>query len=387
MKSSTKYLKVALNLLIALLFLLFCAFLLPKLIKFFMPFILGWVIAMIANPLVKFLDRKFRVVRKAASAVIIILVIGAVILILYNAAMILGEQVRGFMGDLPETWKSMQADLDMVGRNLSRYYDKLPEDMQERMMGILESSEEILAGLGTRVSAPTVKAAGNFAKNIPLAMIYIIMTLISAYFFIADRETILEFVRTHTSQGMKERFQVVSDSLRQAVGGYFKAQFKIMGIVAVILFIGLKILRVRYVTLIAFLIAFLDFLPFFGTGTVMLPWAVIKFLSGNYKMTIGLLIIWAVSQLVRQIIQPKIVGDSMGMPAIPTMFLLYIGFRLGGAVGLIIAVPVGMIVYNLYKAGLFSNTIRSMQILITDINEFRKIDEGNDKNENEGSCL
>lgn len=387
MKSSTKYLKVALNLLIALLFLLFCAFLLPKLIKFFMPFILGWVIAMIANPLVKFLDRKFRVVRKAASAVIIILVIGAVILILYNVAMILGEQVRGFMGDLPETWKSMQADLDMVGRNLSRYYDKLPEDMQERMMGILESSEEILAGLGTRVSAPTVKAAGNFAKNIPLAMIYIIMTLISAYFFIADRETILEFVRTHTSQGMKERFQVVSDSLRQAVGGYFKAQFKIMGIVAVILFIGLKILRVRYVTLIAFLIAFLDFLPFFGTGTVMLPWAVIKFLSGNYKMTIGLLIIWAVSQLVRQIIQPKIVGDSMGMPAIPTMFLLYIGFRLGGAVGLIIAVPVGMIVYNLYKAGLFSNTIRSMQILITDINEFRKIDEGNDKNENEGSCL
>ncbi len=387
MKSSTKYLKVALNLLIALLFLLFCAFLLPKLIKFFMPFILGWVIAMIANPLVKFLDRKFRVVRKAASAVIIILVIGAVILILYNVAMILGEQVRGFMGDLPETWKSMQADLDMVGRNLSRYYDKLPEDMQERMMGILESSEEILAGLGTRVSAPTVKAAGNFAKNIPLAMIYIIMTLISAYFFIADRETILEFVRTHTSQGMKEQFQVVSDSLRQAVGGYFKAQFKIMGIVAVILFIGLKILRVRYVTLIAFLIAFLDFLPFFGTGTVMLPWAVIKFLSGNYKMTIGLLIIWAVSQLVRQIIQPKIVGDSMGMPAIPTMFLLYIGFRLGGAVGLIIAVPVGMIVYNLYKAGLFSNTIRSMQILITDINEFRKIDEGNDKNENEGSCL
>ena len=387
MKSSTKYLKVALNLLIALLFLLFCAFLLPKLIKFFMPFILGWVIAMIANPLVKFLDRKFRVVRKAASAVIIILVIGAVILILYNVAMILGEQVRGFMGDLPETWKSMQADLDMVGRNLSRYYDKLPEDMQERMMGILESSEEILAGLGTRVSAPTVKAAGNFAKNIPLAMIYIIMTLISAYFFIADRETILEFVRTHTSQGMKEQFQVVSDSLRQAVGGYFKAQFKIMGIVAVILFIGLKILRVRYVTLIAFLIAFLDFLPFFGTGTVMLPWAVIKFLSGNYKMTIGLLIIWAVSQLVRQIIQPKIVGDSMGIPAIPTMFLLYIGFRLGGAVGLIIAVPVGMIVYNLYKAGLFSNTIRSMQILITDINEFRKIDEGNDKNENEGSCL
>lgn len=380
MKSSAKYLKVAVNLLIALLFILFCIFVLPKLIGFFMPFIIGWVIAMIANPLVKFLDKKLKIVRKAASAFVIILVIGAVILILYNVASILIEQVSGFISDLPETWKSMQADLDMVGKNLSGYYDKLPADMQERLGEILEKSEELFADIGTNISAPTVKAAGNFAKNIPFVLICIIMTLISAYFFIADREIILEFVRTHTAPEVKERFQVVSDSLRQAVGGYFKAQFKIMGIVAVILFIGLGILRVRYVILIAVLIAFLDFLPFFGTGTVMLPWAVIKFLSGNYRMTFGLLIIWAVSQLVRQIIQPKIVGDSMGMPAIPTLFLLYIGFRIGGAVGLIVAVPIGMIVYNLYKAGVFNNTIRSIQILVKDINEFRKIEES-DKNE------
>lgn len=380
MKSSAKYLKVAVNLLIALSFVLFCIFLLPKLIGFFMPFIIGWVIAMIANPLVKFLDKKLKVVRKAASAFVIILVISIVILIIYNAASVLIEQISGFMSDLPAAWKSMQEDLDMIGKNLSRYYDKLPVDMQERIIGVLEKSEEIFADAGTRISAPTVKAAGNFARNIPFVIICIIMTLISAYFFIADRETVMEFVRTHTSPEVKQRFQVVADSLRQAVGGYFKAQFKIMGIVAVILFIGLGLLRVRYAVLISVLIAFLDFLPFFGTGTVMLPWAVIKFLSGNYRMMAGLLVIWAVSQLVRQIIQPKIVGDSMGMPAIPTLFLLYIGFRLGGAVGLIIAVPVGMIVYNLYQAGIFNNTIRSIQILVKDINEFRKIEEG-DKSE------
>ena len=148
-----------------------------------------------------------------------------------------------------------------------------------------------------------------------------------------------------------------------------------MLVVAIILLIGFSILHVEYSILIAILIALLDFFPFFGTGTVMIPWAVIKILSGDYKMAIGLLIIWGVSQLVRQIIQPKIVGDSMGMPPIPTMVLLYVGFRVGGAWGLIIAVPVGMIVYNLYRAGIFSNTIKSIKILVEDVNKFRKIDE------------
>lgn len=380
MRSSTKYLKVAVNLLIALLLILFCIFLLPKLIGFFMPFIVGWVIAMIANPLVKFLEKKLKIVRKAGSAVVIILVIGAVILLAYEVITILGEQVAGFVEDFPNAWKGIQSDLNTVGNHLSGYYEKLPKDVQKQLMQMLGNFEEYFSVLGSHMSSPTLEAAGNFAKNIPLVIICIIMTLISAYFFIADRETVFDFVRTHTSPGVKERFQLVYGSLMQAVGGYFKAQFKIMGIVCVILWIGLSILKVHYVVLIAILISILDFLPFFGTGTVMLPWAVIKVLSGNYRMAIGLLAIWAVSQLVRQIIQPKIVGDSMGMPAIPTLFLLYIGFRLAGAVGLIVAVPIGMIVYNLYKAGIFSNTIKSVKILVEDINEFRKIeDEGSDE--------
>lgn len=373
MKSSTKYLKVAANLSIAFILILFCAFLLPKIIGFFMPFIIGWVIAMIANPLVKFLDKKLKIVRRAGSAFVIILVIGAVILIFYQVFSILGEQLFGFVKDLPDTWKNVQADMEAVGSTLSFYFSRLPVDMQEQLLLMVSNFEAYFANAGSSISIPTMEAAGNFAKNIPLVIICIIMTLISAYFFIADREMVLDFVRSHTSQGVKDRFQLVYGSLMQAVGGYFKAQFKIMGIVAVILFAGFTILRVRYAVLLAILIALLDFLPFFGTGTVMLPWAVIKFLSGDYRMMIGLLVIWGVSQLVRQVIQPKIVGDSMGMPAIPTLFLLYIGFRLAGAVGLIVAVPVGMIVLNLYRAGIFSNTIKSIRILIEDLNEFRKI--------------
>jgi len=131
---------------------------------------------------------------------------------------------------------------------------------------------------------------------------------------------------------------------------------------------------VEYAFLIAIGIAILDFFPFFGTGTVMVPWAIIKFLTGDYKMMIGLLIIWGVGQLVRQFIQPKIVGDSIGLKPIPTLFLLFIGYRFGSVLGMIIAVPVGIILINLGKAGVFDTTRDSARILAVKLNRFRRLD-------------
>lgn len=107
----------------------------------------------------------------------------------------------------------------------------------------------------------------------------------------------------------------------------------------------------------------------------MVPWAVIKFLSADYKMTIGLLIIWGGGQLLRQVIQPKIVGDSIGVAPIPTLFLLYIGYRVGGVIGMILAVPVGIILQNMNEEGLFDTTKNSIRILVAGVNNFRRFEE------------
>ncbi len=156
------------------------------------------------------------------------------------------------------------------------------------------------------------------------------------------------------------------------MGGYFKAQFKIMGVVAVILLVGFFMLHIKYAILWAILIALLDFLPFFGTGTALIPWAVLKVLSGNYKFAVGLVIIYLVSQLVRQLIQPKIVGDTMGLNPLATMVFMYIGYKIGGIVAMIIAVPVGLILINLYEAGTFDDIIEDVRELAKGLNEYRK---------------
>lgn len=168
---------------------------------------------------------------------------------------------------------------------------------------------------------------------------------------------------------------MVIRDFRHVVGGYFKAQLKIMVVVYLILVVGLLILRVDYVILVGFLIAFLDMLPFFGTGTVLGPWAVIKILSGDYQMAIGLIVLYAVTQVVRQVIQPKIVGDSIGMNPLLTLLFMFVGYKFYSVIGMIVAVPAGMILINLIKAGLFETQIRCLKELVDDFNAFRKMDD------------
>jgi len=369
-----RYGKIAVNLIWAVIVLAIAIFLLPRVIVFFMPFLIGWIIALIANPLVKFLEEKLKIKRKAVSVMVIILVIAGVIGAGYLIIAKLITETMGFLNDLPNIWKSLEEDMKVITRNLNGIYQRLPENQQENMMSLGEELTTLGKSMVGNFGTPTVVAVGTFAKNIPSVVISVIMCILSAYFFTAEKDYVSEQCHRLMPKALLEKWDVVYRSLKSAIGGYIKAQLKIEIWIYLLLFIGLMVLGIKYAALIAFGVAILDILPFFGTGLVMLPWAVVKFLSADYAMCIGLLIIWGVSQLVRQMIQPKIVGDSIGMPAIPTLFLLYIGYKVAGVIGMIIAVPIGIIIYNMYESGIFNNTKISIQLLIKSVNDFRKYD-------------
>lgn len=104
----------------------------------------------------------------------------------------------------------------------------------------------------------------------------------------------------------------------------------------------------------------------------MIPWAIYKFLVGDYKMVAALVILYGVTQLVRQLIQPKLVGDSMGLNPLYTLFLLYLGYRVGSVLGMIFAVPIGLILLNLYQAGAFDYILNDVKILAEGILSLRE---------------
>lgn len=373
MKSSRKYFKALVNLGVAVAVLLLVVILLPRLLVFFMPFVVAGIISMIASPLVRFFEEKIKLKRKWGSAFVIIVVIALVVLVLYLVGSKLIEEGMGLLGALPEMWDSMKEDLAGVGESLDGLFEKLPLDTQQAIANLGNQVGEFMAGLFERIGTPTITAAGNFAKQLPSVLIGIIMCLLASYFFVADRYLIGSWIRKYIPASIMSRYDMVRRSILKSVGGYFKAQLKIEVWMYLLLVVGLSVLRVDYVLLIALGIAFLDLLPFFGTGTVMVPWALIKIFSGDYKMAIGLLIIWGGGQLARQIIQPKIVGDSIGVAPIPTLFLLFIGYKLGGVIGMIIAVPLGMLLSTMYQEGVFDTTRNSIAILVSGLNHFRKL--------------
>lgn len=368
-----RYSKAVVNLAIAFVLFLLIVWLLPKALVFFSPFVAGWIIALIAGPMVRFFEEKVKIKRKVGSAFVIIVVIALVVLLIYGLGAQLINQVVGLIGALPDMWAGMESDFSNIGRSLSVILERLPEDMQMKLNDFITTIGGYLGDFFGKIGTPTIAAAGNFAKQLPAIFIGLIMALLSSYFFVAEREQINEWFRKHAPASIQEQYRIIRSSLVKSVGGYFKAQLKIEVWMYVLLLIGLGVLRVDYYALIALVIAFMDFLPFLGTGTVLIPWAVIRILTADYKVAIGLLIIWGGGQLARQLIQPKIVGDSMGVAPLPTLFLLYIGYKVGSVVGMIVAVPLGILVYSMYQEGAFETAKNSIMILVAGINKFRRL--------------
>ena len=367
-----RYLRNVVNIVLFLMGVVLVCLLVPRFLIFFMPFMVGWIIALIANPLVRFMEKRLKIVRKHSSMVIIIGTIALIVLGGYGLIAWLAREIYGFIGILPDLYESLLGDLQITGANLAGLSEKIPPELVEKLATIINSLTESLGNVISTIGGPTVTAAGNIAKNIPNILVNVIFTILSAYFFIAERDKIIQWGREHTPEELRSKWRFIADKFRSAVGGYFKAQFKIMGVVAVILLVGFFVLHIKYAILWAILVALLDFLPFFGTGTVLIPWAVLKVLSGNYKFAVGLIIIYLVSQLVRQVIQPKIVGDTIGLNALSTMVFMYIGYKAGGIIAMIIAVPIGLIVINLYEAGAFDDIIKDVKELAEGLNEYRK---------------
>ena len=369
------YWKVLVSLIFSLLATVLFIYVGIRLFVFFMPFVVGWFIAFITSPVVEWLERRLKLVKKLGSALIIIVVLAGVISLFWFIGSQLWEEIASLVRDMPSMYEDLEKGLDTIGENMQGFFEMLPKGIQDGWFMFAGNLDIMMGDIMGRLSDPAVTAAGNFAKRIPSVLIALIVTFISAYFFIAERQDVIRWAKRVAPDPIVKRMSMVVSNLKCAVGGYFKAQFKIMGVVFVILLVGFVILGINFNFLLAFLIAFLDFLPFFGTGTALIPWAAYKFMVGDYRMMAGLLILYGVSQLVRQLIQPKFVGDSIGMKPLPTLVFLYAGYRLGSVFGMILAVPVGMIVINLYEAGAFDYILTDVKILLDGVLSLRNQEE------------
>ena len=249
----------------------------------------------------------------------------------------------------------------------------LPEEIRSGWSQLGEHLGSAVGPLLQQAASPTVEAAGTVARSLPAVLVYTVVILLSSYFFIVDRDRILNLLHTYTPSWAAGYLTYLKKDVKRLVGGYFLAQFKIMFVVGLILFAGFWILGVSYAPVLALAIALLDFLPVFGTGTVLIPWALLRIISGDYAFGAGLGLLYILTQVVRQLVQPKLVGDTMGLNPLLTLFLLYLGFKISGISGMILAVPVGLLVMSLWQYGAFEGMISSFRQLVQEIQNFRRV--------------
>lgn len=303
----------------------------------FFPFLLGTVLALAAEPMVGFFSKRLSVNRGIAAGIGVTMTFaGLAMLVLLVCALILRE-VRLLAGVLPDLEETARSGMTLLESWLLKLTENAPSNI-----GVLlrRNITEFFSG-GTAMMDRGIRyvlgLAGSLLTHVPDSALTLGTGVISGYMISAKLPRIRRWIRARFP---REKLKPLLDALKRiknAMGGWLLAQLKLSGVTFLLLSAGLLLLRVSYGILWALGICVLDAFPVLGTGTALLPWALISFLQGNTARAIGLLGLYASITLIRSMLEPKLVGRQLGLDPLATLMALYAGYKLWGIGGMILA--------------------------------------------------
>lgn len=301
------------------------------------PFLLGLALALTAEPLTGLLCTRLKFRRGPAAAIGVTAALGAILLLIVLLLGLILRELGLLMQILPSLEQAAAGGLSALSSRAIRLAGELPGNI-----GLLVSRSvtDFFSG-GSRLLEKGFRYAlsltGGILSRVPNGALIFGTALISGYMISARLPRIRAWVREKLRT---ERIQKILDGLgrvKTALAGWLKAQLKLMGLTWVILTLGLVLLRIPYAPVWATVVALVDAFPILGTGTVLLPWALVCFLQSDTARAVGLLSTYAVISLTRSVLEPKLLGDHMGLDPLVTLFSLYSGYRLWGFGGMILA--------------------------------------------------
>lgn len=312
---------------------LFIRYLLPVAL----PFLLGGALALAAEPAVNFLCSRLHLPRGAAAGIGVGITFAMLVLLLLLLGAFLLRELSNLTVIVPQAQQMIQTGLTALQDFLLNLANRAPEGLA----GMLTQSVlELFSGGAALLSQVTNKLLGiasGVLGRIPDSALGFGTGLISSFMISAKLPRIRDFIRQRIPDSWKEKYLPAAEATKKTVSSYLRAQFKLMGITFLIVGAGLMLLRIRLAPLWATLIAIVDAIPLLGTGTVMLPWALVCLLQGNHVLSVGLLGIYAAAAITRSVLEPRLIGRQMGIDPLLTLVALYLGYRLWGVLGMLLA--------------------------------------------------
>ena len=307
------------------------------------PFLVGWILSRMIRPLVKRMVGKSRMPRKLAAGLLVCLFTAGVAALLgwgfVRGLSEFGKLLEGISGESEGALFTGTEDLiDAVAarlpflQGLARhpFFARLWQGLDDLWQ---QGATQILTTLGQRVPAALLSVVGS----LPSVLLFVTSLLFSCYYFSADDGELWQGFLSCLSEGWRCRVERWREGVTSAAKKYVRAYLALAGITFVEMFLGLMILRVPYAFLLAWGIALIDFLPLLGTGVVLIPWSVVSLLMGDTWLGLGLLILFGVSALVRQLTEPGLLGAELGIHPLVSLFAVYAGWKLFGVWGMMLA--------------------------------------------------
>lgn len=301
----------------------------------FTPFLMAFVIAYLLVKPAKFLARKVNLPYKPVALLLVLVFYSTIGMLAALLGIKMVLTVSGYLSGLPAVYThQMEPFLSSLFYGIEQFLYKMDPTMVAALNDLFT---QLIQSLGELITNMSVKAVGNlsgFAASLPQMFIEIVLMIISTFFIAADYDLLSGFVMRQFS-GKAGKLMV---SIKEYVAGTLlvciRSYALIMSITFVEMSIGLTIIGIKNSILIAFLIAMFDILPVLGTGGIMIPWVIIAAIQGKVSLSLGLLIVYLVVTVVRNILEPKIVGSQIGLHPIVTLVSMFAGAQLFGVFGL-----------------------------------------------------
>lgn len=312
---------------------LFARYLLPL----FFPFLLGLGLALAAQPIVTFFAKNCHFPRIAAAGIGVSAAFFSIITLCLLVCAFVFRELKYLAGILPDLEQTARSGISLLESWLLGLTDHFPQSiaplLRQNVAGLFSGGTALL----DKIIRYVLGLAGSLLTHLPDSALTLGTSLISGYMISAKLPRIRLWLEKRFP---KEKWKPVLEAfhrIRTAICGWLVAQLKLSGLTFCLLAAGFLLLRIPYALLWALGIALLDAFPVLGTGTALLPWALISFLQGNTPIAIGLLGTYAVVSLVRSALEPKLVGRQLGLDPLVTLMALYAGYKIWGIGGMILA--------------------------------------------------
>ena len=320
------------------------------------PFVVAFFLAMLLQRPVNFLSTKTPLKRGISSVIMVLFVlviVGSILGLIIGRIVI---ELKGFFDYLLIKMEDAPAFVDQIQAWLSDTFSFLPKSLHESIMTATENFLNRLMGIEAKASADAIQAENSgidfsllssplgavwgTAKQIPMIAVGVLVCVVSCCFMTTDYRTLRDMILSQLSQKRQSAVIRTKQVTFSTLGKMGKAYSIILFVTFMEMLLGLSFLKLinvydsGYIFAIAFITAVVDIIPVLGTGTILIPWALWSLFTGDVGLGIGLLVVYAIISVIRQVIEPKLVASQLGLPPFVTIMAMYIGSQLFGFVGL-----------------------------------------------------